>query len=628
MQEIVFDLGLLFISLSLVLITYTGVMVLRMKRKNQVHYAFLWLMGTISIWALGAAFMHYDYLQGRPVNPQMLQLSYIGLILAPVAILFLGVTFAKTKIPLSWKQALFLLIPLVSMIMLFTNDQHHLFYRYLLYEELTVFEALGSYFIVHTLYSYICIAVGMWYLLTFSVKNAGFFSRQSILILLGILISTGYNGLLTFQVINGLFHTNALFFIVTLAFFYFAIFKYDFLNVVPVALQKIVDHISDGFMVLGKDGFIIDYNLTFQKIFEPVMQIRRKHDLAELATEINDNPEVSELLSQFALSVQSEANLSYEKSIRIGSDLKHFSIEITPIYNNQGVYLSTIVLLKDITQVKEALNTIQRNYEILAEQERLASLGQLIGGIAHNLKTPIMSISGVIEGLTDLIDEYRQSVSDPMVTVEDHHEIAEEMQVWIEKIRPHCTYMSDIISTVKGQAAQFSTETHMRFALDELIKRVDLLMKHELRRYHCELQIHFETDHFIEIRGEVNSLVQIFDNLIMNAIQSYDGKRGLVDLSIRLEGDEVLFILRDYGKGIPVDTQKKLFREMVTTKGKQGTGLGLYMSHATIKGRFGGKLWFESTPGEGTTFFISIPVAHAYQNVPQETANLPIDKAI
>jgi signal transduction histidine kinase len=212
--------------------------------------------------------------------------------------------------------------------------------------------------------------------------------------------------------------------------------------------------------------------------------------------------------------------------------------------------------------------------------------------------------------------------------VDDHHEIADEMRVWIEKIRPHCTYMSDIISTVKGQAAQFSTETHMRFALDELIKRVDLLMKHELRRYHCELKIHFETDHFIEIRGEVNSLVQIFDNLIMNAIQSYDGKRGLVELSIRLEADEVLFILKDYGRGIPEETQKKIFREMVTTKGKQGTGLGLYMSHATVKGRFGGKLWFESTPGEGTTFFISIPVAHAYQSAPLETGDLPINRAI
>jgi signal transduction histidine kinase len=59
--------------------------------------------------------------------------------------------------------------------------------------------------------------------------------------------------------------------------------------------------------------------------------------------------------------------------------------------------------------------------------------------------------------------------------------------------------------------------------------------------------------------------------------------------------------------GIPEDIQQKLFKEMVTTKGTMGNGLGLYMSYATIKGRFGGDLWFESEYGKGTTFYISIP---------------------
>jgi len=55
------------------------------------------------------------------------------------------------------------------------------------------------------------------------------------------------------------------------------------------------------------------------------------------------------------------------------------------------------------------------------------------------------------------------------------------------------------------------------------------------------------------------------------------------------------------------DVKNKLFKQMVTTKGKGGTGLGLYMSHSTIKGRFGGDIWFDSEKGKGTTFFIQIP---------------------
>lgn len=69
------------------------------------------------------------------------------------------------------------------------------------------------------------------------------------------------------------------------------------------------------------------------------------------------------------------------------------------------------------------------------ESERLSSLGQLIGGIAHNLKTPIMSIAGAAEGLNDLIKEYDSSIDDPTVNSQDHHEIASDMSTWIEKIK-------------------------------------------------------------------------------------------------------------------------------------------------------------------------------------------------
>ena len=77
---------------------------------------------------------------------------------------------------------------------------------------------------------------------------------------------------------------------------------------------------------------------------------------------------------------------------------------------------------------------------LLWKKERLASLGQLIGGISHNLKTPIMSISGATEGLTDLINEYDESIGDPDVTNDDHHAIANDMRDWITKsIHTHLT---------------------------------------------------------------------------------------------------------------------------------------------------------------------------------------------
>lgn len=256
---------------------------------------------------------------------------------------------------------------------------------------------------------------------------------------------------------------------------------------------------------------------------------------------------------------------------------------------------------------KENIRAIKEKQEMLMERERLASLGQLIGGIAHNLKTPIMSISGGIEALKDLVTEYDESIEDLNVTHADHHEIAREMKEWLQKLKPYCSYMSEVISTVKGQAVQLSSSTTDSFTVGELVKRVDILMKHELKRYHCRINLDSHVDMSTQIVGEVSSLVQVFDNIIVNAIHSYGEDSGTIDFKIVGRNNDIMFSFKDYGSGIPREIQSRLFKEMLTTKGKNGTGLGLYMSYSTIRGGFGGNMWFESTPGKGTTFYISIP---------------------
>src|SRR5665647_2107870 len=188
--------------LVLFIIAFLFRTVVKMKGKNQIHYAFMALMAATFIWALGSVILEYDFLTDHVTNPWMVALAYTGLILTPVPTLYMGLIFAKTKINITWRQSVLLLVPLLSIILVFTNQYHHLFYKYMVYEDLTKTYALGSYFIIHTVYSYLCITVGMGYLAYFSTKNAGFFSRQSIFILLGIIITFGFNLLLTVQIIS------------------------------------------------------------------------------------------------------------------------------------------------------------------------------------------------------------------------------------------------------------------------------------------------------------------------------------------------------------------------------------------------------------------------------------------
>ena len=112
-----------------------------------------------------------------------------------------------------------------------------------------------------------------------------------------------------------------------------------------------------------------------------------------------------------------------------------------------------------------------------------------------------------------------------------------------------------------------------------------------------------------EIKGNINSLVQVINNIISNAIQAYNGKTNKnIDFIIKVKDNNLIFTIQDYGCGMPKKVQDKLFKEMITTKGKNGTGLGLFMSYSNIRAHFNGNISFESEEGKGTIFTISLPI--------------------
>lgn len=280
-----------------------------------------------------------------------------------------------------------------------------------------------------------------------------------------------------------------------------------------------------------------------------------------------------------------------------------------PVFSNDEIAELTISFNEIQKLTRDNVKKIRDNQNTLMEKERLASLGQLIGGIAHNLKTPIMSISGAAEGIDDLIKEYDSSIDDPEVNSQDHHDIAKDMSKWVTKIREYTEYMSDIITAVKGQAVTLNNEEDVNFTIGELIKRVDILMKHELKNALIYMNISMNVDENLLLDGDINSLVQVINNMISNSIQAYGGKpEQNIDLIIKKVSNNLTIAIKDYGSGMPAKVRDKLFKEMVTTKGKNGTGLGLYMSYSTIRGHFNGDITVDSKEGEGTTFTITLPI--------------------
>lgn len=306
---------------------------------------------------------------------------------------------------------------------------------------------------------------------------------------------------------------------------------------------------------------------------------------------------------------KNELKVISENLGKISDDSSKYIDSRLYVFSNDEIADLTIAFNRIQTLTKNNIDQIHENQDMLMEKERLASLGQLIGGIAHNLKTPIMSISGAAEGLNDLVKEYNTSIEDPEVTAKDHHDIAKDMNNWISKIKTYTEYMSDVITAVKGQAVTLSSEENTSFSIDELIKRVNILMKHELKNALIDLNLNLQVDSHLTMKGDVNSLVQVINNMISNSIQSYNGKTDEeINVTIEQKNNSLVITIQDHGCGMPKDVKDKLFKEMITTKGKNGTGLGLFMSYSTIRAHFAGNITFDSEEGKGTTFIITLPI--------------------
>lgn len=575
------------------------------KNKNQITKLFIVTLSLLFLWVI---FLILQITLSMPLGIDPIYFDYVVYVaigLVPVTIFFIGISYSKQHIKFKPVYLLTLIIPIVCLIMLWTNDFHHLFYE--TYSVDLSLAKYGPFANLHAIFSYLMLGTGILYLLRTTIKSSGILSKQSIFIILGISAPIIINILGSLQIFPMTIYFTPITFTFAIIMCAIAIFKFQFLGVAPIALQTVVNQISDSYIVLGIYNNIIDFNETFVKTFNLNKNKLKNSKFKELLEKVGTSDSNVEKFLDSIQKVKSKNMI-----VHLEQDFKEigrsFEIEVTPI-NSNGNNLGTLFLFKDVTQHKKDVQTIKDNQNLLIEQERLASLGQLIGGIAHNLKTPIMSIAGASEGLKDLVNEFDASIGNPVVEEQDFHDIAKDMKEWLEKINSYTEYMSDILTAVKGQAVNLSEQNDLDFTIGELFKRVNILMKHELKQAVVYLNMSMKIDENIVINGDVNSLVQVINNMIANAIQSYNGKpEQQIDLiAWKNDNNKIVISVKDYGSGLPKNVQEKLFKEMITTKGKNGTGLGLYMSYSTIKAHFGGDITFETEEGKGTTFNIIFP---------------------
>ncbi len=263
---------------------------------------------------------------------------------------------------------------------------------------------------------------------------------------------------------------------------------------------------------------------------------------------------------------------------------------------------SNVRLAEKNLRLEAYARELKESQESMIQREKAASLGQMMAGIAHNLKTPLMTSSGGLALIRKLVGQ--------LACFPGNLGLVREIESWIGEIHESLRYISDVISTVNGYVVNPSqVKRCYKIDLPEVCRRVAILLQHELKQKHCRLELVMDPEvSRVKLRSHENDLMQALTVLVNNAGDSYQGKGGVVRVLLAMKWSRLVIRVEDRGCGIRSDVAEKLFREMITTKGKHGTGLGLYTTYAIIRGRFHGSIVFITSP-QGTQFTLELPLA-------------------
>ncbi|MDB5062278.1 MAG: histidine kinase [Mucilaginibacter sp.] len=276
----------------------------------------------------------------------------------------------------------------------------------------------------------------------------------------------------------------------------------------------------------------------------------------------------------------------------------------------------TLDLLIQKNELQKSLRELNMAQLQLIQREKMASLGELTAGIAHEIQNPLNFVNNFSDLSIELIDELRKELKDS--GKEDVVAIIDNITENIERIHHHGKRADSI---VKGML-EHSKVTSGQKELTDINKLADESLRlsySSLRAKDTSFAAVFETffdDNITEISLVPQDIARVFLNLFNNAFYSVSEKRKRsgenfkpkVSVTTKRGNDKIEIVIHDNGTGIPQKIVHKIFQPFFTTKPTgQGTGLGLSLSYDIIKAH-GGEIKVESVPEESTEFIIKLPI--------------------
>jgi PAS domain S-box-containing protein len=292
-------------------------------------------------------------------------------------------------------------------------------------------------------------------------------------------------------------------------------------------------------------------------------------------------------------------------------------------YGEEYYLLQAYPIFDDLGEVEGVLEfsrliTKQKNMEIqLMQTDKLASLGQLVSGIAHEINNPntfirgnVLIIQEAMKDILPILDEYSRDEKNLQIARLNYDVFKSNIMVLLEDMAQGTNRIKTIVEGLRKFAKRDDGVLNDEVDLNEIIQNCLRLVANQIgRKAKVKLEM---TGNIPKVKGNFQRLEQVVVNILINASQAIEKKMGSIVIStVFLEKErENLLKISDDGKGIDGKTLKQIFDPFFTTKRNQGgTGLGLSIAYGIIK-EHKGRIEVESTPGTGTTFSIYIPVSH------------------
>src|SRR5216684_2174022 len=345
--------------------------------------------------------------------------------------------------------------------------------------------------------------------------------------------------------------------------------------------RRLVDSFPDPIFVIDPEGGYTFISPRVQQALGYTIEEMSRMRIGVL-THPEDRPALMELFRNLITGTKNFDSVEHRVQNRVG-EWRRFRTNATPLYGPEGKIIGVVASLRDVTDLK-------RLEEQLVQSEKLAAMGQMIAGVAHELNNPLTAILGVSELLRD-------------------HAPDETMKKQLDLAHRQARRAAQIVQNLLDFSRPPAPQKKL-LQVDDLVERTLQLHEHPLRRGQITVEF-VAAPNLPSVLGDANQLIQVFLNLITNAEHAIHEVResGKIQIGVNQEGKNITVRVQDDGVGIRPEALGKLFDPFYTTKRPGGgTGLGLSICMSIIREHCGA-IEVEPVATGGSVFQVILPIA-------------------